>query len=173
MIGTESNCLNVGSIVLNLTESEYPSYKNIQYVTMRKSYTLEMFIQEILEANPYDHGFFIVGDYQLYYQDGKLEYEIPDELKNGYVGAVKGVKGFDIGDYIISLVSPNLGKEEKKSIDGIMYIFKEMQRELHDVRLKYEEKTGMNILSIKAGRSGSINLSTDYINGVFGFDIEV
>jgi hypothetical protein len=48
-----------------------------------------------------------------------------------------------------------------------------MQRELHDVRLKYKEKIGANILSIKVDRSGSINLSTDYRNGVFGFDIEV
>lgn len=173
MIGTESNCLNIGSIVLNLTESKYPSYKNIQYATMRKSYTLEMFIQEILEANPYDHGFFIVGNYKLYYQEGSLEYEIPDELKNGYVGMVKGVKGFYVGDYIISLVSPNLEKEEKKPTDDLMDILDEMQRELHDIRMKYEGKTGMNILSIKSAQSGSINLSTDYRNGTFGFNIEV
>ena len=122
MIRTESNCLNVGSIVLNLTESEYPSYKNIQYVTMRKSYTLEMFIQEILEANPYDHGFFIVGDYQLYYQDGKLEYEIPDELKNGYVGAVKGVKGFDIGTISFRL-SVLIWERRKRSLWTALCIF--------------------------------------------------
>jgi hypothetical protein len=163
----------MGSIVLNLTESEYPSYKNIQYATMRKSYNLEMFIQEILEANPYDHGFFIVGDYKLYYQDGILEYEIPDKLKNGYVGAVKGVKGFDIGDYIISLVSPNLEKEEKKPADNLMDILREMQQELQDVRMKYAKKIGVDVLSIKANESGSIILSTDYRNGVFGFDIEV
>ena len=110
----------------------------------------------------------------LNYKNGALDWSFMNLRLSGLVvEKVEGMSSYYNTDYKIILKGNEPKEEKKKPMGYIMDILKEMQRELHDVRLKYKEKIGENILSIKVDRSGSINLSTDYRNGVFGFDIEV
>lgn len=162
-------------IKLKFESAGHPDYNRIVCAYMDREYTIFEFIEEILKKYPKDYGRIDIDDKISYeYKNGVLDWAlIPQDLFNRVVENVEGMSSYYNTDYKLILKGDEPKEEEKKPMDGLMYIFKEMQRELHDVRLKYEEKTGMNILSIKTGRSGSISLSTDYRNGVFGFDIEV
>lgn len=159
----------------------HPDYSRIVGAEMDKEYTVFEFIDEILKKHPKDYGRIDVdGKISYEYKNGVLDWAlIPQELFNRVVENVEGMSSYYNTDYKLILKSglilkSDASKEEEKTLaDKLMGIFKEMQRELHDVRLKYQKKTGINILSIKTDQSGSINLSTDYRNGVFGVDIEV
>lgn len=153
----------------------HPDYMRIVGAEMDREYNVFDFIDEILERYPKDHGRIdIDGKISYEYKDGVLDWAlIPQDLFNRVVEHVEGMSSYYNTDYKLILKGDKPKEEEKTPADKLMGIFKKMQRELHDVRLKYEKKTGMNILSIKTDQSGSINLSTDYRNGVFGFDIVV
>lgn len=153
----------------------HPDYIRIVGAEMDKEYTVVEFIDEILKSLPMDYGRINIDDKISYeYKDGVLDWAlIPQELLNRVVENVEGMSNCYNTDYKLILKGDEPKEEKKKPADDFMDILREMQRELHDVRLKYKEKIGANILSIKVDRSGSINLSTDYRNGVFGFDIEV
>jgi hypothetical protein len=152
-----------------------PDYSRIACAYMDREYTVFDFIDEILKKHPKDYGRIdIDGKISYEYKDGALDWAlIPQDLFNRVIEKVGGMSSYYNTDYKLILKGDKPKEEEKTPADKLMGIFKEMQRELHDVRLKYEKKTGMNILSIKTDQSGSINLSTDYRNGVFGFDIVV
>lgn len=162
-------------IKLKFESTGCPDYSRIACAYMDKEYTVFEFIDEILKKHPKDYGRINVDDRISYeYKNGVLDWAlIPQELFNRVVENVEGVSSYYHTDYKLILSKNKPQKEGKKPADDLMDVIKEMQRELHDVRLKYEEKTGMNILSIKSDQSGSIKLSTDYRNGTFGFDIEV
>ena len=153
----------------------HPDYMRIVGVEMDREYNVFEFVDEILKRYPKDFGRIdIDGKISYEYKNGVLDWAlIPQDLFNRIVDKVEGTSSYYHTDYKLTLKGDKPKEEEKTPADKLMGIFKEMQRELHDVRLKYEKKTGMNILSIKTDQSGSINLSTDYRNGVFGFDIVV
>lgn len=162
-------------IKLKFGSAGHPDYSRIVGAEMDKEYTVFEFIDEILKSHPRDYGIINIDDKISYeYKDGVLDWAlIPQDLFNRVVENVEGMSSYYNTDYKIILKGDEPKEEKKKPMGYIMDILKEMQRELHDVRLKYKEKTGMDILSIKTDQSGSISLSTDYRNGVFGFDIEV
>lgn len=162
-------------IKLKHESTGHPDYMRIVGAEMDKEYTVVEFIDEILKSLPMDYGRINIDDKISYeYKDGVLDWAlIPQELLNRVVENVEGMSKYYNTDYKLILKGDEPKEEKKKPADDFMDILREMQRELHDVRLKYKEKIGANILSIKVDRSGSINLSTDYRNGVFGFDIEV
>lgn len=153
----------------------HPDYSRIVGADMDKEYTVFEFIDEILKKHPKDYGRIdIDGKISYEYKNGVLDWAlIPQELFNRVVENVEGMSSYYHTDYKLILKSDAPKEEEKTLADKLMSIFKEMQRELHEVRLKYQKKTGINILSIKTDQSESINLSTDYRNGVFGVDIIV
>lgn len=153
----------------------HPDYMKIVGAEMDREYTVFEFIDELLKNRPNDQGVISVDNKISYeYKNGVLDWGlVPQELFNRIVIKVKGMSSYCHADYQLTLKSDKPKKEEKKPVSDLMDVLKEMQRELHDLRLRYEEKIGMNILSIKSDQSGSINLSTDYRNGTFGFDIEV
>jgi hypothetical protein len=162
-------------IKLKHESTGHPDYMRIVGAEMDKEYTVVEFIDKILKSLPMDYGRINIDDKISYeYKDGVLDWAlIPQELLNRVVENVEGMSNYYNTDYKLILKGDEPKEEKKKPADDFMDILREMQRELHDVRLKYKEKIGANILSIKVDRSGSINLSTDYRNGVFGFDIEV
>lgn len=153
----------------------HPDYMRIVDVEMDREYNVFDFIDEILKRYPKDYGRIdIDGKISYEYKNGVLDWAIiPQELFNRVVENVEGMSSYYNTDYKLILKSDEPKEGEKTLADKLMGIIKEMQRELHDVRLKYQNKIGMDILSIKTDQSGSINLSTDYRNGVFGFDIVV
>ena len=162
-------------INLKFESAGHPDYNRIVGAEMDKEYTVFEFIDEILKSLPRDYGIINIDDKISYeYKNGVLDWAlIPQDLFNRVVENVEGMSNYCNTDYKLILKGDEPKEEKKEPMDDLMDIFKEMQRELNDVRLKYKERTGMNILSIKVDRSGSISLSTDYRNGVFGFDIEV
>lgn len=162
-------------INLKFESTGHPDYNRIVGAEMDKEYTVFKFIEEILNSLPRDYGRIDIDDKISYeYKNGVIDWAlIPQDLLNRVVENVEGMSSYYNTDYKIILKDGEPKEEKKKPADDFMDILREMQRELHDVRLKYKEKIGANILSIKVDRSGSINLSTDYRNGVFGFDIEV
>lgn len=153
----------------------HPDYMKIVGVEMDREYNVFEFVDEILKMYPKDHGRIdIDGKISYEYKDGVLDWAlIPQDLFNRVIEKVEGMSSYYNTDYKLILKSDEPKEGEKTLADKLMGIIKEMQRELHDVRLKYQNKIGMDILSIKTDQSGSINLSTDYRNGVFGFDIVV
>lgn len=153
----------------------HPDYMKIVGAEMDKEYNVFEFVDEILESRPKDYGRIDVdGKISYEYKNGVLDWGIiPQELFNRIVVKVEGMSSYYHADYQLTLKSDKPKKEEKKPVSDLMDVLKEMQRELHDVRLKYQKEIGMNILSIKTDQSGSISLSTDYRNGVFGVDIVV
>ena len=162
-------------IKLKFGSAGHPDYSRIVGAEMDKEYTVVEFINEILEMYPKNYGEINIDDnIFLNYKNGALDWSFMNLRLSGLVvEKVEGMSSYYNTDYKIILKGNEPKEEKKKPMGYIMDILKEMQRELHDVRLKYKEKTGMNILSIKTDQSGSISLSTDYRNGVFGFDIEV
>ena len=69
--------------------------------------------------------------------------------------------------------SDNPKEKQNTIVEEFTGILNEMQQELLDLRLKYEQKIGGRILSIKTDISGDIKLSTNERRGIFGLDIEV
>ena len=153
----------------------HPDYIRIVGAEMDKEYNVFEFVEGILKSLPKDYGIINIDDkISCEYKNGVLDWAlIPQDLFNRVVENVEGMSSHYNTDYKLILKGDEPKEEKKKPADDFMGILRGMQRELHDVLLKYKEKIGANILSIKVDRSGSINLSTDYRNGVFGFDIEV
>lgn len=162
-------------IKLKYTDTGHPDYMRIAGAEMDKEYNVFEFIDEILKKHPKDYGRINVDDkISCKYKAGVLDCAlIPQDLFNRVVEKVEGMSSYYNTDYKLILSKNEPQKEEKKSADDFMDVLKEMQQELLDLRLKYEQKIGGRILSIKTDISGDIKLSTDERRGIFGLDIEV
>lgn len=153
----------------------HPDYSRIVGAEMDKEYTVFEFIDEILKKHPKDYGRIDVdGKISYEYKNGVFDWAlIPQELFNRVVENVEGMSSYYNTDYKLILRGDEPKEREKKSVEDLMDTIKEMQQELLDLRLKYEQKIGGRILSIKTDVSGDIKLSTDERCGIFGLDIEV
>lgn len=162
-------------IKIKFADTGHPDYMRIVGAEMDKEYNVFEFIDEILKKHPKDYGRINVDDKVSYeYKAGVLDFAlIPQDLFNRVVEKVEGMSSYYNTDYKLILSKNEPQKEEKKPADDFMDVLKEMQQELLDLRLKYEQKIGGRILSIKTDISGDIRLFTDERCGIFGLDIEV
>lgn len=162
-------------IKIKFADTGHPDYMRIVGAEMDKEYNVFEFIDEILKKHPKDYGRINVDDKVSYkYKAGVLDRAlIPQDLFNRVVEKVEGMSSYYNTDYKLILKSNESKDEEKTPADDFMDVLKEMQQELLDLRLKYEQKIGGRILSIKTDISGDIRLFTDERCGIFGLDIEV
>lgn len=162
-------------IKLKFESAGCPDYSRITCAYMDREYTVFDFIDEILKKYPKDYGRINIGDNIFYeYKDGVLDWAlIPQELFYRVVENVEGMSSYYHTDYKLILKSGITKEKQNTIVEDFTGILNEMQQELLDLRLKYEQKIGGRILSIKTDISGNIKLSTDERRGIFGLDIEV
>ena len=162
-------------IKLKFESTGCPDYSRIACAYMDKEYTIFEFIDEMLKKHPKDYGRIdIDGKISYEYKDGVFDWAlIPQDLFNRVVENVEGMSSYYHTDYKLILKSDNPEEKQNTIVEEFTGILIEMQQELLDLRLKYEQKIGGRILSIKTDISGDIKLSTDERHGIFGLDIEV